>query len=66
MNLENYKIKPRSEFVSTGLRGYITCSYAELVKVFGEPTCTETSGDGKVDIEWEMQVEDFDHNAIRR
>ena len=65
VNLENYKIKPRSEFVSTSLQGYITCSYAELVKVFGEQTCTETSGDGKVDIEWEMQVEDFDHNAIR-
>ena len=66
MNLENYKIKPRSrsEFVSTSLQGYITCSYAELVKVFGEPTCTKTSGDYKVDIEWELQVEDYDFNSI--
>jgi hypothetical protein len=65
MNLENYEIKPRSSFVSTSLQGYIKASYADLVKVFGHPQCTETSGDGKVDIEWELKVEDSDHNAIR-
>lgn len=65
MNLENYKIKPRSEFVSTSLQSYVTASYAELVKVFGEPQCTETSGDGKVDIEWELTIEDYDHNITR-
>jgi len=67
MNLENYQIKPRSRanFVSTSLQGYITASYADLVKVFGHPQCTETSGDGKVDIEWEMTIEDYDHNATR-
>ena len=41
-------------FVSTSLQGYIEASYADLVKVFGHPQCTETSGDGKVDIEWEL------------
>lgn len=65
MNLENYKIKSRSAFVSTSLQGYLTASYADLVKVFGHPQLTETTGDGKVDLEWELQVEDSDHNAIR-
>ena len=65
MNLENYEIKPSSAFVSTSLQGYLKASYAQLVKVFGEPQCTETSGDGKVDIEWEMNINDQDFNAIR-
>ena len=64
MNSENYEIKPRSNWVSTSLQGYITTSYADLVEVFGEPQSTETSGDGKVDIEWELQVEDHDFNSI--
>ena len=64
MNSENYEIKPRSNWVSTSLQGYITASYADLVEVFGEPQSTETSGDGKVDIEWELQVEDYDFNSI--
>ena len=64
MNSENYKIKPRSNWVSTSLQGYITAGYADLVEVFGEPQSTETSGDGKVDIEWELQVEDYDFNSI--
>jgi len=55
-----YEIKPRSEFVSTSLQGYITASYADLVKVFGHPQCTQTSGDGKVDLEWEMNIVDGD------
>jgi hypothetical protein len=34
------------------LIGYIDCSYADLVKVFGEPTAER---DGyKVDVEWEF------------
>ena len=52
----NYEIKPRTTFVSTSLQGYIEASYADLVKVFGHPQCTETSGDGKVDIEWELKI----------
>ena len=65
MNSENYKIKPRANFVSTCLQGYITASYAELVKVFGEPQSTETSGDEKVNIEWELAVHDYDFNSIK-
>jgi len=65
MNSENYKIKPRANFVSTCLQGYITASYAELVKVFGEPQSTETSGDEKVNIEWELEVHDYDFNSIK-
>tara|TARA_A100001015_G_scaffold292194_1_gene367264 strand:+ start:5697 stop:6038 length:342 start_codon:yes stop_codon:yes gene_type:complete len=52
----NYEIKPRTSFVSTSLQGYIEASYADLVKVFGHPQCTETSGDGKIDLEWELKV----------
>lgn len=55
----NYEIKPRYGFVSTSLQGYITASYEDLVKVFGKPQCTETSGDGKVDVEWELTI--YDH-----
>lgn len=56
----NYEIKPRTTFVSTSLQGYIEASYADLVKVFGHPQCTETSGDGKVDIEWELKIMEDD------
>tara|TARA_B100001057_G_scaffold175327_1_gene175926 strand:+ start:326 stop:670 length:345 start_codon:yes stop_codon:yes gene_type:complete len=61
----NIEIEPRSNFVSTSLQGYIEASYADLVKVFGHPQCTESSGDGKVDLEWEMNILDKDFNAIR-
>lgn len=61
----NYEIKPRTGFVSTSLQGYITASYADLVKVFGHPQCTESSSDGKVDIEWEMNILDQDFNIVR-
>ena len=65
MNSENYEIKPRSNWVSTSLQGYITASYADLVEVFGEPSPINfVGGDGKVDIEWELQVEDHDFNSI--
>ena len=63
MNSENYKIKPRANFVQTSLQGYIEASYEDLVKVFGEPM-HETSGDGKVDIEWELEVHDYEFNSI--
>jgi len=59
------KVKPRTEFVSTSLQGYLVSSYADLVKVFGQPQCTETSGDGKVDIEWELKIEDKEFETTR-
>lgn len=59
------KVKPRTEFVSTSLQGYLVSSYADLVKVFGHPQCTETSGDGKVDIEWELKIEDKEFETTR-
>jgi hypothetical protein len=61
----NYTIEERAAFVSTSLQGYITASYEDLVKVFGEPQYDTPSGDGKVDVEWEMNILDEDHNAIR-
>lgn len=36
----------------TSLVGYINCTYPELVKVLGEPTYPEASGDDKVQKEW--------------
>ena len=59
----NYEIKERTSFVSTSLQGYIEASYADLVKVFGHPQCTESSGDGKVDIEWELKIVDKDFDT---
>lgn len=54
------KVIERSNFVSTSLQGYLISDYDTLVSVFGEPQCTESSGDGKVDIEWEMSFVDDD------
>tara|TARA_R110002074_G_scaffold307389_3_gene478244 strand:+ start:427 stop:753 length:327 start_codon:yes stop_codon:yes gene_type:complete len=61
----NYTVEERHTFVSTSLQGYLKASYEDLVEVFGEPTITETSGDDKVDIQWEMNINDNDFNAIR-
>lgn len=43
---------------NTSLMGYVTASYDRLVEVFGGPTYDEPSGDGKVDIEWNLEFED--------
>jgi len=49
--------------VMTGssLRGYVEAKYDDLVKLFGEPTFDFTTddflSDGKVDIEWTLQLE---------
>lgn len=40
------------------LQGYLPAGYHDLVRVFGEPTYNETSGDGKVDIEWNLEFAD--------
>jgi len=65
MNSIDYTIKPRSNWISTSLQGYIKASYADIVKVFGHPSSTETSGDQKVDLEWQLQIDDKDFNTIR-
>lgn len=41
----------------TSLRGYINENYFNLVDVFGEPTYSEASGDGKVHTEWALRFE---------
>ena len=61
----NVTVTPRSNFVSTSLQGYLNASYADLVKVFGHPQCTETSGDGKVDTEWELCINDKEFDTVR-
>jgi hypothetical protein len=42
----------------TSLQGYVKASYDQLVKVFGDPTYNETSGDDKVDFEWVLKFND--------
>lgn len=42
----------------TSLQGYVKATYDEIVKVFGEPTYMQPSGDGKVDTEWEIVEDD--------
>jgi hypothetical protein len=42
----------------TSLQGYYVATYDELVSVFGEPTYNTTSGDDKVDVEWDLEFWD--------
>jgi len=39
-------------FAGTGLVGYVETEYKDLVEVFGVPTFSDTSDDGKVTAEW--------------
>ena len=41
----------------TSLQGYINENYFNLVDVFGEPTYSDASGDGKVYTEWTLRFE---------
>jgi len=36
----------------SSLKGYINCVYQDLIRVLGEPTYPEASGDNKVQKEW--------------
>ena len=38
----------------TSLQGYYVATYDQLVSIFGEPTYNTTSGDDKVDAEWDL------------
>lgn len=42
----------------TSLQGYYAATYDQLVSIFGEPTYNTTSGDGKVDVEWDLEIWD--------
>jgi len=39
----------------SSLKGYIYCTYQELIKVLGEPTYPDPSGDNKVQKEWVVE-----------
>ena len=47
--------------IGSSFKGYLTTSYDNLVKNFGEPTSLEVSGDGKVRAEWALK---FDNGTI--
>ena len=38
--------------IGSSRKGYINCTYQDLVRVLGEPTYPEASGDDKVQKEW--------------
>jgi hypothetical protein len=49
------------QFVNTNmccLVGTAEASYDRIVEAFGAPTYDEPSGDGKVDIEWNIEFDD--------
>ena len=41
--------------IGSSLKGYINCTYQDLVRVLGEPTHPEASGDDKVQKEWVVE-----------
>ena len=47
----------------TSLQGYINASYYNLVDVFGEPTHSTPSGDGKVNTEWNLRFKVIENGA---
>lgn len=51
--MKDYK-ELHAKRIGTSFRGYLLATYADVVRVFGEPT---TMGDGyKVDVEWIVQT----------
>jgi hypothetical protein len=41
----------------SSLQGYLCTTLAELIEVFGEPTHTDRSPDGKVGTEWVLSID---------
>jgi len=56
--MSTYKIQESFNCNGTCLQGYYNANYHTLVEILGEPHYTETSGDGKVDVEWNLKVTD--------
>lgn len=48
--------KPDRRARGTSLLEYFNCSYNDLVNMLGEPTCADTSPDGKTHKEWHVQI----------
>ena len=66
--LTDYKIleidNDESNFTNgSSLQGYINESYYTLVEVFGEPTYSQPSGDGKVNTEWVLRFKVIEKDA---
>ena len=67
--LVDYKIleidNDESNYASGGssLQGYINENYYNLVDVFGEPTHSTASGDGKVHTEWVLRFKCIEKDA---
>lgn len=43
--------------VGSSLKGYINCVYQDLVRVLGDPTYQDPSGDNKVQKEWVVEYD---------
>jgi hypothetical protein len=52
--MENNRFRASEESFGGCLQGYVTCSYAELVSVFGEPDPRGSDG-YKVSTEWNIE-----------
>lgn len=66
--LTDYKIleidNDESNYTSgSSLQGYINESYYTLIDVFGEPTHSTPSGDGKVNTEWVLRFKVIEKDA---
>ena len=44
--------------------GAVNATYDELVDCFGDPCKSDKSGDGKVNVEWDIIFEDLEDNLI--
>ena len=42
----------------SSLKGYVNATYDQLVRVLGEPTFDEPSGDNKTQVEWVVKYKD--------
>lgn len=56
-NIINIRNSKSINTTGSSLVGYITGTFKELIKAFGEPTYKEPSGDGKVTTEWNLEFE---------
>jgi hypothetical protein len=45
----------KGKTTGSSLKGYINCTYQDLVRVLGEPTYPEASGDNKTQKEWVVE-----------
>lgn len=53
-----FKVAENEKTNGTSLRGTVSTTYDEIIKIFGEPTYVESDPDEKVTAEWDIEFED--------